>query len=668
MQNLDVSKIDKKITDELIKWLNSVEDQAFELQKTMHSDWRKAELAINQEFKGGKKKPTFNFEGSDKNDEQFAFYDPQSVRISEGLISQLLRSSIPRNGKFFSIRHRFNAQMVEFPKYLPCLSQADENFLKEAYVVIKATNKIIKAYKQKIDKGSDCGYFEYSSDLGLMDYHVQNIKRVALYPVRDDKVRTNHILRYTYPISSLRNNPTIDSKLVKDIKPSRSITDRTITKRGDDIDTDLELDEIPYGHVHVSTFFIPWWGSVENEKFELNNALITIVRNGLVTKDNKNNIGGVIVKILELDSTLDNPILFATFNPTDPGVLYGKSKIVQLLPYQELQNLLLSVGSEAVMMNLYPPITVVDDGTLDNIGAADYAPRGIMPKTASNSIEQLRIQNDLAGMISFLEVIQSKVQLASNITDIIEGGRGGTTTPGARKTKFEIQRELEGSDAKIDIITRHNEEDYLQPFTLKYLRLTKAHIKEEVENLLAIYETQNLESGLDPNRLEVAKWEFVKQNSKIYRNYLQFSGIEKILEDKTKELSANQDEDAEFFMDSLTPSFLFEIVTTPNESASVLIDGSLGELKKAEKLEDIQTALQILEGLGIRQSTGRDYDFTELIRALKDNLNGLDENLLKDQALQPQGVPNEQAIANGQGPTSPTATPGGPAGQIPPQG
>jgi len=687
MRALDSVEIEKKNGSEireLKKWLKMLKEKSFNDKASLHRDFEKAEAAVQQRFlnlsqlfsSSGDAQlnnetsitPNINIdtlisETTDNADLEMKLYLPLLNRQAQGWTGHLRRSTIPRNREFFDIKFDWHEKLsANFPEIVPVLEAAWKDYLKSAFNRTKAVGKITKSQLQSVIYGNTAMYLEYSEDLGMIDAFVINPRNVAVSSAKDDINRSKLMVEYTVPITDLLDNPALDNEIIDELQASVDLQTTNLGYLTGDDDTDTV--GVEYGNIAVCTFFIPYWSSRKNPKFKFKNLLITIAEGQSKEKEPRT----VILRMMELESREQNPILFSTFGPTPEGVVYYQSKILQNLPYQAMANLATSTAMQALLISVFPPLKVIDDGTM-TADSYNWYPRAIWSIRTKDDIEQMTIQSDLNAYIAVMNFIEAQVQKSGGITEVLQGAR----STAVRKTAFEVEQEKQAGSVPIDYIIEHQSDTLLQPFVFKYSLLAQVYIEAEVENLLSQIKEQEKKEGSTQD--ELTKWQFIRSTSKMFRNFLIYSKIESKLDNKIKEIAMLNPERAGELVKLNNPAFLYDLIIAKFSEANVIIVGNSAEAEKREMKEDLLEFLQLAPNLGIEQTTGKRMDGNEVLAIMDKVFNLPLSKMFKIQSELQQQNPlatAQAAAAGGQAPqgdgsaAAPIPNPQLPPGAAPP--
>jgi len=629
MKNLDILEIEKnnpESIDEFKKFLLHLKTTSFMEKAQLHRDWEKAEAAVLQRFINLSKLATTSgnagsietditspvnvdqiiAESTDTTDVEMKFYLPLSSRQAQGWTGHLRRSTIPRNREFFSVKFDWHEKLsANYPELVPVLEASWKDYLMATYNRIKAPSKITKAQLQSVIFGNTCMYLEYSEDLGLVDAHVINVRDMAIHSAKEDINRSKLMINYQVPITDLLDNPSLDKEITDELKMSMDLASTGISYHSQET-TYLENTEIAdYGMINLSTLFIPYWVSRENPKLHFKNILVTIAEGQSEDKDKI----CTILRAIELDSREQNPILFATFGPTPAGTVYYQSKILQNLPYQAMANLATSTAMQALLVATFPPLKVIDDGTM-TADSFNWYPRAIWSIRTKDDVEQMDIKSDLNAYIALMGFIEQQVQKGSGITEINLGQRTSTV----RKTLGEVEQEKQAGDVPIDYIIEHQNDNLMQPFVFKHTLLSQTYIEAEVENLLFDMGEEEKKNGTKMDELK--KWQYIRANSRMFRNFLIYSKIEEKIDNKMKDLYRIDPEKATELQSILNPAFIYSLIITKFTESNIIIEGNTAEATKRELKEDLLELLQLAPTLMLEQRTGKPMDGNEILRLL----------------------------------------------------
>lgn len=624
MKNLDVLEITKnnpESIEEFKKFLLHLKTVSFGEKAQLHRDWEKAEAAVLQRFlnlsklytaSGNAGTPETSItnainidqlisESTDTTDVEMKFYLPLSSRQAQGWTGHLRRSTIPRNREFFSIKFDWHEKLsANYPELVPVLEASWKDYLMATYNRIKAASKITKAQLQSVIFGNTCMYLEYSEDLGLVDAHVINVRDMAIHSAKEDINKSKLVINYQVPITDLLDNPSLDKEIVDELKMSMALTDDPVSYHSQE--NTYENTETDYGMISLSTFFIPYWISKENTDLYFKNILVTVAEG----QNEKKERICTILRAIELDSREQNPILFATFGPTPAGTVYYQSKILQNLPYQAMANLATSTAMQALLVATFPPLKVIDDGTM-TADSFNWYPRAIWSIRTKDDVEQMDIKSDLNAYIALMGFIEQQVQKGGGITEVNLGAR----TTSVRKTAFEVEQEKQAGDVPIDYIIEHQNDNLMQPFVFKHTLLSQTYIEAEVENLIYSLKEEEKETGATLDELK--KWQYIRANSRMFKNFLIYSKIEEKIDTKIKELYQLDPEKALEIQSINSPAFIYSLIISKFTEANVIIEGNTAEATKRELKEDLLELLQLVPTLGLEQKTGKPLDGDQVL-------------------------------------------------------
>ena len=713
MKDYDIEKdIPKKIREEVLpEWLEKLYRAAFMIQMPLAIEWAKAQAMYDMRFSNQDlymnrtvdRTSSYGGDKMDLDDLESMMYDPLSSRMVDTLAAHLRRVAIPVNREIFRIQYNYHSTLSDkYPFMVYLLEQAFENFGPRAFQKANIISKLIKGQKQAIIKSQTVLNLDYDKTLGLIDAKPIRMEHFALYPPKEEISKCCLVVKTHIPESDLRIRFDIPDDELDKLKPQKDIV-------FDGIDSNVFnptpiTQSIPFGHVAVWIYFIPYYRDYLKEDetgkpqtFELRNALIMMGVNEVAAgKDKKDQtIKKTLLKVVELDSQEECPILFSTLTAPEVGSPYCGNVLLKIRGHQTTLNQLDFAFNRAVPMYIDPIKKVVSDGKQTS---EDYevGPGGILFCNNPNDIVFEKVQANLEHYIMGKDHTERNATKCFGISEMIEGVQ---RTKGGDKTATESEEERKSGEVRIDYIAEWQNDNYYQQFIFKYLLLTQVYIEEEINASKVVWEEYE---GSDEVDQTVSFWDWVKGKKPItlqgktinnpaplYRNFMLFSGIENLLKDKFQELNPGIPNDQLamqlqqnsisnlMFNDTEGDELLYQAIIQRFGFSDILVETSTGEITKLTQRDNFTSAMNILNGLdtpgappapgmpatpsrlgqeGLKLSSTEIVRLTEKLYALPNNklvipmqLGGL-EPQAQMQAL-PQGAPQEQGVPQSQGPT-----------------
>ena len=633
MKDLDIENdIPKKIREEVLpEWLEKLYRAAFMIQMPLAIEWAKAQAMYDMRFSNQDLylnrtvERTSNYGGDkmDNDDVESMMYDPMSSRMVDTLAAHLRRVGIPINRELFRIQYNYHSTLSDkYPFMVYLLEEAWEDFGPRAFQKANIVSKLVKGQKQAIIKSQTVLNLDYDKTLGLIDAKPIRVEDFALYPPKEEINKCCLVIKTHIPESDLRIRFDIpDDELVK-LVPQKDIV-------FDGIDSNVfnptpVTQTIPFGHIAVWVYFIPYYRDYSEEeetgkpqKFELRNALIMMGVNEIATGSDKTkkDIKKTLLKVVELDSVEECPILFSTLTAPEVGSPYCGNILLKYRGHQTTLNQLDFAFNRAVPMYIDPIKKVVSDGKQTS---EDYevGPGGILFCNNPNDIVFEKVQANLEHYILGKDHIERDFAKGFGVSELIEGIQ---RTKGGDKTATESEEERKSGEVKIDYIAEWQNDNYYQQFNFKYLLLTHVYIEEEVNSSKVVWEEYEKSEEYDAtiNFLDWVKGKktitffgkTLNNPAPLYRNFILFSGIESKLKDKFQEFNPGipNDQLAQqlqensianlMFNDTEGDEMLYQAIIQRFGFSDILIESSTGEITKLTQRDNFNQAMNILNGL-----------------------------------------------------------------------
>lgn len=665
---LDPAKIPDKVKENLINFLNDIENKAFRGKRDIDLHTYLAESAVKQISVGNtdlivNKNNTDEIEletelndNFDDDDYAFELRLPFLTAQAESLYGHAMQAILPADKKFFSLNlSEFEDLASWSPKLVALLQDSFETFGTKSFNALGIEEKFARGILQLIIAGNNPAQIEYNPDEGLMDLTILNLKRFAVYPFKEDIRNSNFVYRYHVFMPDLEADPGINKDLLADVVPELEVhTDYASyisqdTAGFSSAQSDSNYDshsKVPYGYIAAVNFFVPYFhtnlGTNKKKKpFVLRNCLVTVLRDAHLKdeKDADKNRKSQIIKIIQFDNRKLNPMHFSTWGTVLPNTVYYQSKIYQNTPFLAMANMITNIAMQAYTLSVNPIIKKKDygDETEDDI---EYTPRMIWALKNMEDVEVLEPKFNLDTYIGAMKFLYSLVQQSGAVTEMLEGTKAN---PSERKTKFEAESLYESGSVRINSSVMHVLRDFLQNIVYKYFSLTQFFLRYQRE---AVY------TAIGDKIPDEKKFAEFERRSKLWKNFLTMSKIKtrlnKLIEDLMLSGVPQNLQEAkrlEVFKDSET---LFDLVTTPITLSDISIEGNPAEIRKTFQLQAIQFILDLVTKVPIEERTGKLINFEDILRHIKQLLEVQDIEFLSDAS---KVIPNpqlKQAIMTGQ--------------------
>ncbi len=677
MKEYDIYKeIPKEIREETLpEWLEKLYRAAFLSQLPLAVEWEKAQAMCDMRFTNqdlilskSSLKNAFRGEKADDDDFESLMYDPMSSRMVDTLAAHLRRVGIPVNRDIFNINYDYHGVLSDrFPFLVHLMEEAYQDFGKRAFQRGKIISKLVKGQRQSIIKGNTVLNLDYDKTMGLVDAKVLKIENFALYPPKDESDKCYKIVRSDIPESDLKIRFDIPDESLEQLIPAKEIVLQGIDVGNTQYypsDTTLS-----FGRIRVWVFFIPYYrdyvteqSTGKTQKFELTNALILLGVNELggMKGDSSSKARKVLLKVVELDSADQCPILFSTLMPPEVGSPWGKTVLLKYRGHQTTLNQLDFAANKAVPMYIDPVKKVVSDGTMTS---EDYeiGPGSVLFCKNKDDITFETVQANLQHYILFKDHIERDFGKGFGVTELMEGTQ---RTKGGDKTATEASEERKSGEVKIDYIAEWQNDNYFAEFVYKYLLLSQLYMEQEVESAKVIWAEYEAQAQ---GQIQGTMWDWIKGKGPIniggkdyknpcplYHNFLSFSKIEQKLQDKFAEMLQPNPISGEsmpftgsiasqIFSDPNGDELLYQAIIYPIHNTDITTEASTGEVSKAAQRQNFQAAMQVYNGLdtpnemGVSRlgQEGLKLNPKEIIR-LTDKFYSLPSNKLI--------IPNPQAI------------------------
>lgn len=633
VETLDLTKIKVDVKDKLIEHLDTVQKVGFEEQTLLRVDWDAVDLADALEFEDdgsldytvvddttatpvNKKYFPTNEEG-DAQDTEDKIYVPIIAQQKDGWVGHTRRVLIPTNRRFYDMKFHWRKTLSkQYPFLVPVFEDGWKRFLNTSFDRIGEVSKIVQGIVHLVMYANVFTSTDYDPDYQLVTTSILNNRDCCVYPAKGDPRKASYCNVSYMPIQSLREMPDIDQELLSQIQADKHI------KRDDGGEAYNSGSNVPYGHLKVATYFIPGWEcddvKVKYDKkqkrkikeegtYELKNALI-LVAEDVKLKENKtiddklakkyfgeSHTDKVILSIVLLPSKDHNPFLLSTFEPTTNQAMYAKSKLAKYLGYQEMGNMIATVAWHGIPIKVFPPLKISGSARQKPPGYFKWAPRAGWPMDRPDDVQPMEVTVDVGAFIEFATWVERTAAKGMGITELLQGI---SANPSSRKTATEALEERKSGEVKVDFAAEWMNDTYLKLIVWKNALITQQSIEEEVEDLRKLWDEENRALGKKA-KSNADFWKFVREESELYRNFLNFSGI---IHEIEKHLLEMQRAGNKMTAQAVEQEFdygetLYQAIIEPIQLTDVIVDGSTSEITRREAKQDFVDLIGIYKGL-----------------------------------------------------------------------
>ena len=595
----DISKIDESVQEQLVSQLWQVQTYGFDAVLPLLETYDAVERACNLDFKD-KPSPTGQasndsttsqnpaieqFLGSnfDRGDSEHKYFLPIVAEQKEGWTGHIKRNTFPVNGKFFKVGFKWHKQLSKkFPFLVEVVEDCWNAFGEVAFSAIDAKPKLIQDAMQMVMFGQTFHGMEYDEDLELVGVRPLNARNCAIHPPTGNVDNCTKIVRSQIPISELEGYPGISEEQLDKLVPCDMVRNTSLSESDRE-----DMNELAYGNVRIFTFFIPSvrikYGRKNQKVFKLKNAYIHMAVNeeGTIDESGKSKPYMVLLEITELPSKLYCPIQYGTFGPLLAQRVYQKGKLSNYLGFNYLANMVTSTAAQAVPLKVFPPLKVPRNRKGAN-HLFNWAPRAQWPLDKKDDIEAVELNINIDAFLMFLKWIYSVVGRGGGITDTLVGV---DANPSSRKSATQARQETQSGEVRIDYDADWHSDTFIKYFVLSYFLLTQAYMEQQVTDLLEEWNEKTVKRKKKPD--EKKKWEFIKDNSPLFRNWLVFTNIEEKIKIKVQQLNAGGMEmTAALTEQMMSTQLLYEIAIEPLRTTNIIVEPASSDITKREKRQD----------------------------------------------------------------------------------
>ena len=489
MKELDLRTLTDLQYKSLRSYINDLLYHALDDDDT-RNEYQRIDLALMQQFQ---EPPTLTKpeDGDVEVDEFSELFTPLTLKTRKGWVVHLKEACIPRSGDWFSVDRRYSSffDNLGLMDFLPTVNDCVVRNIEVENETFKITPEIRKGLTQFGTYGHTPGLVYYDADRAFSNLKVVHARDYGIYPISDDWQKSNNVIRYSMNYTDLLAREDLDQELIDYIRPETGLSAEdynefaTPTERS----SYYEDERAPFGKVMLHDIWIPSLyieGDGQNPEFVAGGAFLTIAYNPQI-KPNRNLTDilpegqqVMVLKALYDVKPEDLTILFAAFDEVLPGQLKGRGPLAPFLVFQELQNTLIQGMAREVARETDPPLQV-ESGEIDieEADLPDYKHGALYKGVNITAMHVQGYENRLQSYQIWDKHINNLVEEGSGMAKIQLGAR-----PQSKRTKFEIQEQLDAGSLRINDAADLFDEGFLKPFLVAREKQRIYQLRLQIEN------------------------------------------------------------------------------------------------------------------------------------------------------------------------------------------